>query len=30
VARFGVRSFTMFERGTDGSWLPQRAFPLGR
>ncbi|MCW2602477.1 MAG: 2-5 ligase [Pseudonocardiales bacterium] len=30
IARFGVRSFTMFERGTDGSWLPRRAFPLGR
>lgn len=30
VARFAVRSFTMFERGTDGSWLPRRAFPLGQ
>lgn len=29
VARFGVRSFTMYERGTDGSWLPRRTFPLG-
>jgi 2'-5' RNA ligase len=29
VARFAVQSFTMFERGTDGSWLPRRAFPLG-
>jgi 2'-5' RNA ligase len=30
VARFEVLSFTMFERGTDGSWLPRRAFSLGR
>jgi 2'-5' RNA ligase len=30
AARFGVRSFTMFERGTDGSWQPRRAFPLGQ
>lgn len=29
VARFGVASFTMFQRGTDGSWLPRRVFPLG-
>lgn len=29
VARFGVQSFTMFERGTDGSWLARRSFPLG-
>jgi 2'-5' RNA ligase len=30
VARFGVRSFTMFQRGTGGSWHPRRAFPLGQ
>ena len=30
VARFPVRSFTLFERGTDGSWLPRQAFELGR
>lgn len=29
VARFGVGSFTMYERGTDGTWLPRRSFPLG-
>jgi 2'-5' RNA ligase len=28
VARFAVESFTMFERGTDGAWLPRREFPL--
>jgi 2'-5' RNA ligase len=28
VARFEVRSFTMYERGTDGTWLPRREYSL--
>ena len=28
-ARFQVWGFTMFERGTDGVWRPQRDFPFG-
>ena len=29
-AEFDVQAFTLFERGRDGAWRPQRHFPLGR